>query len=913
MKEGQSGLSAPMIRRLDYEPPTHRITDISLDFTLGLTETLVIADFGFASVSGQACDLVLAGDALQFVAAWRNDLPLAAEAFTVSPTAFVLKDADAGRLTLQTRLNPTANTELMGLYASRGGLYTQCESEGFRRITYFLDRPDVLTCYTVTLRGPAEAFPVLLSNGNLISEQTKDGVKTAVWHDPFPKPSYLFALVAAQLSCIEETITSQSGARKLLQVYTKPEDLARAGHALESLKRSVFWDEKRFGLELDLERFMIVAVPDFNSGAMENKGLNLFNTKYVLADPHSATDKDYELVQAVIGHEYFHNWTGNRITCRDWFQLTLKEGLTVLRDQEFTADMLAEGLTAEQAASSRAVKRIEDVRTLRAHQFPEDAGPMAHPIRPAEYQEIRNFYTATVYEKGAEVIRMLQTLLGVAGFRKGMDLYFARHDGQAATCEDFVSSILDANNRSELFAPFMRWYDTLGTPRLKVRDAWDAETGRYRMELTQQLDPRSPQKMPLPIPMVWGLLSSSGEKIALPPDAGPGAGARLAQSVSEGQVLLIDEASVVLTLDLPEQRGGAAPIPSLLRHFSAPVALDYPYTTAQLGVLAGHDPDPFNRWEACQRLMMGQLMPALALADDRQAVMQTLTRVLTSPDLSDAFKALALAVPADNTVVEAWAAEGHAVDPVQIRARLEALRLAMALAMEDHWRALDAHNDATDDKPYSPNAIDIGRRSLGHLAQSMVTLLAPDAERAEALWRRYQRVTNMTRRMACLAGLVSLEHVAPQAAARGLDDFAQRYAQDPLSMDKWFSVQISTPRIHDQEGYTILARVQSLLAHPLYDLANPNRVRAVLGVYFMASLSGFHRADGHGYRLWAETLGRLALRNSQLAARLARSLDRWSTFEPSRRAAMQQAIEALAATPGLPPDVAEVCSRFLDV
>jgi aminopeptidase N len=905
MKEGQSRPPASLIRRQDYLPPTHRITDLQLAFDLDLTQTTVVAEFGFVSATEEPCDLMLAGDGLQFVAAWLDDAPLSPEAYRVTPMAFVLPKALRGRLKIKTQLDPTANTELMGLYASRGGLYTQCESEGFRRITYFLDRPDVLTCYTVTLRGKAEAFPVLLSNGNLVSESMADGIKTSVWHDPFPKPSYLFALVAADLACIEETITSRSGAPKRLQVYTKPDDLARAGHALESLKRSVFWDERRFGLELDLERFMIVAVPDFNSGAMENKGLNLFNTKYVLADPESATDKDYELVQAVIGHEYFHNWTGNRITCRDWFQLTLKEGLTVLRDQEFTADMLAEGLTEAQAASSRAVKRIEDVRTLRAHQFPEDAGPMAHPIRPAEYQEIRNFYTATVYEKGAEVIRMLQTLLGVDGFRSGMDLYFLRHDGQAATCEDFVSSILDANKRSELFAAFMRWYDTPGTPHLKVRDAWESASGRYTVTFTQTLDPRSPQQQPLPIPVAWGLLSQAGDPITLPGRVG-------SAPLGDGEVFLMDQASMTVELVLTGQKGAAAPIPSLMRNFSAPVVLDYPYTAQQLSRLAGHDSDPFNRWESCQRLIMGQLMPALASAEDRQSVMQTLAAVLTHPGLSDAFKALALSVPADNTVVEAWAAEGHAVDPVQIRARIEAVRLAMALAMEAEWQRLDAENDAVESGPYSPNALDVGRRSLRHLAQSMVTLVMPDAARATTLWSRYRSASHMTRRMACLSGIVSLEHVAPEVAAQSLGDFAQRYAHDPLSMDKWFSVQIATPRLHDQEGYTILARVQSLLSHPLYDLANPNRVRAVLGVYFMASLSGFHRADGQGYRLWADSLGALALRNSQLAARLARSLDRWKTFEPSRRGAMQQAIEALAATPNLPPDVAEVCGRFLE-
>ncbi|MFM1880953.1 MAG: aminopeptidase, partial [Pseudomonadota bacterium] len=475
----------------------------------------------------------------------------------------------------------------------------------------------------------------------------------------------------------------------------------------------------------------------------------------------------------------------------------------------------------------------------------------------------------------------------------------------AATCEDFVSSILDANNREDLFPVFMRWYDTPGTPHLTVRDTWDSASGQYSLTLTQSIDARSPQQQPLPIPVTWGLRSAQGDPVVLPSRP-------YAMQAGDGEVFLMDQPTMVVTLTLPDLKGMPAPIPSLMRNFSAPVVLDYPYTAEQLSILASHDSDPFNRWESCQRLIMGQLMPALASAEDRQSVMHTLGAVLTHDGLSDAFKALALTVPADNTVVEAWAAAGHAVDPVQIRARIEAVRLAMALTMEAEWRRLDAENDIPEARAYTPHALDVGRRSLRHLAQSMVTLVAPDEARSKHLWSRYQAASHMTRRMACLSGIVSLEHVAPGVALEALDDFSRRYADDPLSMDKWFSVQISTPRLHDQEGYTILSRVQSLLSHPLYDLANPNRVRAVLGVYFMASLSGFHREDGEGYRLWADTLGALALRNSQLAARLARSLDRWKTFEPVRRSAMQEAIEALAATPNLPPDVAEVCGRFLD-
>lgn len=896
MKEGQVSASpSSVIRQSDYRPPSHRITDLKLDFELGLDETWLTSDFGFEPLPGPSnqgsTDLLLSGDGLCLEGAWLNDQPLAADAFQVSPEAFCLKNAGEGRLRIRTRLQPSANTELMGLYASRGGLYTQCESEGFRRMTYFLDRPDVMTVYTVTLRAPAGLFPVLLSNGNLVKEYEENGQRISVWHDPFPKPSYLFALVAADLQCLEAFVTSLSGARKQLQVYTRPQDLCRAEFALQSLKHSVAWDERRFGLELDLERFMIVAVPDFNSGAMENKGLNLFNTKYVLADPDTATDKDYELVEAVIGHEYFHNWTGNRITCRDWFQLTLKEGLTVFRDQEFTADRLAEGLSPEQAASARAIKRIEDVRTLRTHQFPEDAGPMAHPIRPLQYQEIRNFYTATVYEKGAEVIRMLQTLLGQEGFRKGMALYVERHDGRAATCEDFVSSILDANSRSELFEPFMRWYSAAGTPRVGVRSDWDAQQARLTLTLTQSLQAAH---QPLVIPVRMGLLSEEGEQLL------------------GDQVLLLTEPEQSFVFDLPAHKGKAEPIASLLRGFSAPVQLEQGLGAKALQTLAAHDTDAFNRWEACQRLMLAQLMPDATDAEDREGLIQTLWRLAADQALSDGFKLLCLTPPSEALVAEHWSSEGHAIDPSAIRRRLEALRLAMALALESVMKPLDTLVDEPEQaEHYQPSGPAAGRRALQHLAQSLVTLLSPSLDRAEQLLKRYLAATNMTRRMACLSGLVSLQGIAPQPCQAALDDFLKHYHDNDLALDKWFTVQVATVRLHDTEGLDLLATVQSLLHHPRYDLGSPNRIRSLLGPFFMQVSPGFHRSDGAGYVLWREQLASLASRNSQLASRLARSLDRWQAFEPQRRLAMRKAIELLAESPGLPADLAEVCGRFL--
>ncbi|NBT35120.1 MAG: aminopeptidase N [Betaproteobacteria bacterium] len=888
--------TATPIRREDYEPPSHTLSALVLEFDLDLDQTLVTAEFSFwPNPAGPSKDLTLAGEDLQLVGAWLDGRPMTqgvtAGQYALSEEGFRLRGVPQGRLRLQTRISPSANTQLMGLYASQGGLYTQCESEGFRRICFFQDRPDTLAVYTVSLRAPSGQFSAMLSNGNLVSDSTLDGVRTCVWHDPFPKPSYLFALVAANLSCIEESLQSRSGKTKRLQVYTRADDRPRAGFAMQSLKRAIQWDERRYGLELDLDQFMIVAVPDFNSGAMENKGLNLFNTRFVLADAQTATDRDYELIEAVTGHEYFHNWTGNRITCRDWFQLTLKEGLTVFRDQEFSADMLAEGLSKHQAASARAVKRIDDVRTLRAHQFPEDAGPMAHPIRPSQYQEIRNFYTATVYEKGAEVIRLLQTLFGPDGFRGGMDLYVARHDGKAATCEDFVSAILDANGASHLFPIFMRWYDTLGTPSLHVEDAWDAQTGHYSITLRQALDPRSSQKDPLIIPVGFGLLANSPAPI----------------KESVPSLLLLEHFEQTFTFHLPSQIHQGAPVPSLLRDFSAPVSLHYDYTEEQLSALAQCDSDPFQRWEACQRLMLSFLIPQSNHTRPDATTLDTLAAVLRDSSLSDAFKAQALTLPPETVVAEAWAAQGLRIDPLAIHSGHLSLRRLLASHLEEDLRSLDAELDLPA-SPYQFDSMGAGWRALRHLAQSLLNLIETSRERADLLLERFERADNMTTRMATLQGLVALGGPASEQA---LKEFAQQFERNPLAMDKWFSVQVVAERIGDDHCLETLGVVEHLLADDRYDAHNPNRVRAVLGAFFMQASAGLHREDGHGYALWARELASLDQRNGQLAARLARSLDRWSCFEPTRRDQMRGAIERLAAGPTLSRDLAEVCERFL--
>jgi len=875
---------APQVtRREDYLPPSHCIASVHLDVTLDLQATRVIAEYDVTQ-SGESAELLLAGDELKLVSVAVDGVPLAADAFDHSPQHLRLHALPrACHLRIETLLDPTANTALMGLYASRGGLFTQCESEGFRRITYFLDRPDVMATYDVIMRGPRAQFPVMLSNGNLLAERDLGGgMHECHWQDPFPKPSYLFALVAAQLERIEETITTKSGRKALLQVYTRAQDIGQAGFAMASLKRAIFWDEHRYGLELDLERFMIVAVPDFNSGAMENKGLNLFNTKFVLADPDTATDIDYDGIESVVAHEYFHNWTGNRITCRDWFQLTLKEGLTVFRDSEFSSDMAAEGLSSLEAASARAVRRIDSVRVLRAAQFPEDAGPMSHPIRPDSYQEIRNFYTATVYEKGAEVIRMLQTLLGIDGFRRGMDLYFARHDGQAVTCEEFVNAMFDANGRPGA-ADFMRWYDTSGTPEIHVREHWDAQAGRYVLSLRQSISEHSPSRLPLTIPLALGLIGPDGRDMPLDHAAVSGEA-----SLAQGMLIMQGEAAE-LHLVTPHR-----PVPSLLRDFSAPVALRFEQDTTQLLHLLAHDSDAFNRWEAGQRLMLAAMLAPASV--ELPAMLAAFRTIAADATLDNGYKAAVLTLPSELYIAE----QVPVIDPAVIRAARNDLRLAMARALSDELTQIHDGLHSRPGQAYSPDPISTGRRSLANLAQHWLAL-AGEISGARLL-AAMRASDNMTDRMAALQTLVDID--APEAT-QALADYHTRFAGHALAMDKWFSVQAS---LLDASA---LGRVRDLLAHPLYDAGNPNRVRAVLGVFFHQNLPGFHRADGEAYGLWAEQVLTIDRRNAQLASRMARALDRWSRFEPVRRAAMQAALHKVAADAQLSPDVREVVGKAL--
>ncbi|MGB7480910.1 MAG: aminopeptidase N [Burkholderiaceae bacterium] len=887
-----------IIHRKDYAAPAYLVDTVELGFDLDPVATRVASRLTLRRnpAAGADAPLTLCGEALELVALRMNGKPVPKRAWRLDGGTLQIADTPAQlTLDIETVTHPDRNSSLMGLYVSNGNFFTQCEAEGFRKITYFPDRPDVMAKYTVMLRADKKKYPVLLSNGNLVEQgDLGDGRHYAKWEDPFKKPSYLFALVAGDLVCQEERFRLQSGREVLLQVWVEEGNLDKTQHAMDSLKNSIRWDEERFGLELDLDRFMIVAVGDFNMGAMENKGLNIFNTKYVLANPRIATDADYAGIESVVGHEYFHNWTGNRVTCRDWFQLSLKEGLTVFRDQEFSADMAG-------SESGRAVKRIDDVRVLRQAQFPEDAGPMAHPVRPDSYAEINNFYTVTVYEKGAEVVRMVQTLLGRDGFRRGMDLYFERHDGHAVTCDDFRAAMADANGRD--LKQFERWYSQAGTPRVAVSTHYDAQHQRFELTLAQSCAPTPGQsaKLPFHIPVAVGLLDGAGRDLPL----------RLEGTQADGA------APTTLVLELTEARqtfrfAGVPerPVPSLLRNFSAPVILDFDYGDDELAFLMAHDSDPFCRWEAGQRLAMRQLLALAAKAQaagasDRSAfdqadadhaarLVEALRVTLNDAELDPAFRELALALPSETLVAE----QMEEIDPQAIHAARRFLRCALAQSLRtDLQRAYDAHQTPGE---YRADAASAARRALKNCA--LAYLSENDDTDSHALaQRQYDAAGNMTDRLAALAALVNSG--APQreaALARFYDDFSD----EALVVDKWFALQ-ATARGTD------VAAVRRLMRHPAFKLSNPNRARSLIFSFCNGNPSAFHAADGSGYAFWAEQVLALDAGNPQVAARLARSLDRWRRFAPALRAQMRAALERVAAAPKLSKDVQEVVGKSL--
>jgi aminopeptidase N len=826
--------------------------------------------------------LVLDGDGLTLVALRLDGEPLAPAQYVATPDCLSLAQPPQRpfRLEIETRIDPSSNTQLMGLYRSGKTYCTQCEAEGFRRITYFPDRPDVMAVYTTRIEADIADAPVLLANGNLKKSGALPGGKRhfAVWHDPFPKPSYLFALVGGTLGFVEDRFRTMSGRDVTLRIYVEPGKEDRCGYAMDSLKRAMRWDEQAFGREYDLDMFMIVAVSDFNMGAMENKGLNVFNDKYILASPETATDTDYASIEAIVAHEYFHNWTGNRITCRDWFQLCLKEGLTVFRDQEFTSD-----------ERSRPVERIKDVRGLRAHQFVEDAGPLAHPVRPTLYREINNFYTATVYEKGAEVVRMLQVLLGPQQFRKGMDLYFTRHDGEAATIEQFVQCFANASGRD--LSQFMLWYAQSGTPEIVATGSYDAGAKTYRLDLAQTLPPTpgQPSKQPMVIPLVAGLVGPDGRDVPLRrADGGP---------VERG-LLILDRPAATYVFTGIEQR----PVPSINRGFSAPVRLTVNVGDEDLRFLANHDSDPFNRWQAVHTLAMRLLVDSTAAIrtgePPRQdpALVAALDAVLNSRDLEPAFVAQVIALPSESDIAREIARD---VDPDAVYAARQALRLAV---MTSRSKILaTTYERLSSPEPYSPDADAAGRRALKNTCLDLITAAGEPSAIALAK-RHYETADNMTDRMAALQAL-SLCDCAERSAA--LEDFYRRYGDDPLIVDKWLSLQAAIP-----EAAT-LERVKALTSHPAFSMANPNRVRALVGSFAMSNQTQSNRADGRGYDFIVDTVLAIDPKNPQLAARLLSALKSWRVLEPKRRSLAQAALKRVADTRSLSRDVGDIVQRAL--
>ena len=861
MLDAQNAAITPpvAIRREDYRPPEWQVPEISLDFDLGPERTRVRSQLRVERTAGaEGSPIRLNGDGLTLVSAtvdggeakWRME----------GGDLLIELDGPAHLLEIVTEISPRANSRLMGLYESGGILCTQCEAEGFRRITFFPDRPDVLSRFRVKMTADKGLYPVLLANGDPVAAgELANGRHWAEWHDPFPKPCYLFALVAGDLKANRDLFVTRSGKEVQLGIWVREPDLPRTVHAMESLKSAMAWDEKVYGREYDLDVFNIVAVSDFNFGAMENKGLNIFNSRYILADPETATDADFDAIAAVVAHEYFHNWSGNRVTCRDWFQLSLKEGFTVFRDQGFSADM-----------GSAAVKRIEDVRALRAAQFPEDAGPLAHPVRPDSYIEIANFYTSTVYVKGAELIRMLHTLLGPETFRAGCDLYFDRHDGQAVTCEDFVKAMEDASGRD--LAGFRLWYGQAGTPRVTASLGRDGDQALLRLDQKVPPTPGQPVKRPMPIPLRLALFGEkSGEKL-------------------EERLVVLETESQELRLDAAGER----PILSINRGFSAPVIVETDRSRSDLSFLSAHDDDPFARYEAMQQLMLDTLLASVAGREsDHRPVVEAVRRTLTNNALDSAFVAEAVMLPSETFIGDHL----QIVDPEAIRRSREALRRDLGRELEPLWRGAYAATSA-DRFELTPAAK--GARRLRTVALNY--LIASGAEDSAALARRqYDEADNMTLREGALAALVNSD--APEREG-ALSAFYDRWRDNPLVLDKWFTLQALSTRDDTVD------RVTELTRHPDFTLANPNRVRSLIGA-FAANQRALHHESGRGYRLIADTLLAADRINPQVAARLVPPLGRWRRFDEKRAALMRAELERIVATPGLSKDVFEQASKSL--
>ena len=870
----------------DYTPPEFLIDTVALDVNLHPTATRVRSRLQIRP-NDQAAQptrtLVLDGEALGLDEVRLNGRKLQPGDFEQSDTALALLNVPDGAFELEitTYCNPEANTALSGLYRSRNIFCTQCEAQGFRRITYFLDRPDVLSRYTTRLQADYDVAPVLLGNGNLIEKRGPNNAGThfAVWEDPHPKPSYLFAMVGGALDHVQDSFTTISGRNVDLLIYVEPGSADRCAWAMESLKRSMKWDEERFGREYDLDIFMIVAVSDFNMGAMENKGLNIFNDKLILAQPETATDTDYAAIEAVIAHEYFHNWTGNRITCRDWFQLCLKEGLTVYRDQEFTSDL-----------RSRPVERINDVRMLKTHQFPEDGGPLAHPVRPDSYIEINNFYTATVYEKGAELCRMIEAIVGRDGFRAGMDLYFRRHDGDAATVEDFITCMSEATGQN--LEQFMRWYNQAGTPEVVASLSYDASSKTAELDVNQ-LTPKTPgqsKKLPLHIPLRFGLLGQNGDDLPLTLETG--------ETIADGLLHITEAEQKFRFTDIP-----SPPIASLFRGFSAPVKLTSNLSERDLEFLMANDSDEFNRWQAGQSYALRVLTAAAGSfrkgtePDPATAFIAALAAGLRDETLEPAYRAEILKMPSEADIARDI---GKDVDPNAIHMARNWLRRETAHDMHDELLGLYSANEV--EGPYSPEAADTGKRALRNAALAMLSA-SGNEEDAERVNTHYRSAVNMTD---AIAALSIFSHMDGENREAAFGDFYEKWKDDHLVIDKWFALQAMSTLSDAPE------RVKTLTKHPLFSLKNPNKVRALIGAFANMNPTGFARADGAGFRLVADIVLEVDGFNPQVSARMLGAFKTWRMLEPGRQKLAKEELQRISSHEKLSRDLFEIVTKTLE-
>ncbi|VAX06765.1 Membrane alanine aminopeptidase N [hydrothermal vent metagenome] len=868
----------------DYKKPDYQLDSVELKFELHETRTQVYSKLVLTRAAGASKDapLLLHACQLELTTLKLNGENLSAEHYELSKEQLIItQPPEQFELEIETQINPETNTALEGLYLSSGMFCTQCEAEGFRRITYFPDRPDVMSRFTVTIIADKNKYPVLLSNGNKVDAgNLDDGRHWVKWHDPSLKPSYLFALVAGDLASQEDNFTTMSGRKIKLQLFTETENIHKCDHALNSLKQAMKWDEDTYGREYDLDIYMIVAVNDFNMGAMENKGLNIFNSSCVLASPETATDQDYYRIQSIIAHEYFHNWSGNRVTCRDWFQLSLKEGFTVYRDQEFSADL-----------NSPAVQRIDDVNVLRAHQFAEDAGPMAHPIRPDHYMEISNFYTVTIYNKGAEVVRMLCNILGRENFRKGTDLYFSRHDGQAVTTDDFVSALEDANDIPLM--QFRNWYSQAGTPELTVNENYDADKKQYSI-IIKQTCPATPgqeSKQPFHIPLAIGLLDKKGNALPLTLENDS------STQESQSQILtLYNEEQSWTFIGIQEK-----PVLSLGRGFTAPVKISLPHDNSELAFLFAHDSDEFNRWDAGQTMALNIMRD---LIDAQQAgnslkldnrFIEAYRSTLNNTSLDKALIAQALTLPSESYLADQF----DIVDVDAIHTVRQFMRQQLAQALADDW--LQVYEENNQSMNYQFNAEDMAGRSLKNLCLSYLMELNDDRHHQRGL-QQFQQANNMTDMLAALS-ILSQHDISERQ--RVLDAFYEQWQHDRQVVEKWFSVQ-STSNLPNT-----LEQVKTLMQHPAFTITNPNLVRSLIGRFCAANQVNFHMADGSGYRFLAEQVLILDELNPQIAARMLQSLSRWRRFDQSRQQLMREQLEHIASHKELSKDVYEIASRSL--